>query len=134
MKHNHLINKAAALGMGTLIGSVMMAGVMSAAMTGCSSRANPLARADKVVAAKFLVHASKAAELKLNFPRPGGYYYGMCMSGKEKQAHCQKLYLAMSQFAAGTENFKGITPNEIADQKLFKSLKDDYERVRFNQL
>ena len=114
---------------------LLIAASLLAALAGCSGHPNPLKTAEPKDSAKFLVHASQAAEKKLNlFNPPGGYYYGHCMQGKAQKAVCDKLYPAMVEYAKTTEAFKSITVKDLKNPTVFKSLKDDYERERFNAI
>lgn len=102
-------------------------------LSACSSHPNPLTTAEPQAAAEFLVTASQAAEKKLNvFQAPGGYFYGACMRGKEKQSVCQQLYQAMVHFAKTTKRFQMVTVRDLTDQRAFQKLKTDYDREQFN--
>lgn len=106
-----------------------------ACLAGCLPSSNPLKTTAPKKAAKFLVTASQFAEKKLNiFNAPGGYYYGVCMDGKEKQTLCKKLYQAMSDYANTIVDFKGVSVINLTDKLLFEKLKDDYKYEQFNAL
>jgi hypothetical protein len=115
-------------------GLVVGAGVVLL-FAACSSHNNPLKKAKPDAAAKFLVRASQAAEKQLHvFNSPGGYYYGECMSAKAKKTLCTKLYKAMVSYAGSTVSFKRVTIGDLTDTRVFKTLKDDYQREQFNAL
>jgi hypothetical protein len=99
---------------------------------------NPLKTTEPKTAGEFLVHASQEAEKKLKltelefyFP-PGGYYYRDCMRDKVNKTLCQKLYLAMVDYAKTTDQFKRLTVNDLTDRSIYKKTEEAYERARFN--
>lgn len=115
------------------ISTALASGGLALMMSACSFHASPLKTADKKDAALFLVAASQYAE-KANhvYHFPGGYSYGECMLGKERQSLCTKLYQSMAEYANKTEAFKGVTVSHLTDKVLFKQLNQTYQTVRFD--
>lgn len=117
------------------IKNVMMITSVMILLGACSSHANPLKTTNSDEAAKFLVSASQAAEKQLHvFNAPGGYYYGQCMMGKMKKDFCGQLYQAMVNYAKTTSSFQTLTVSDLTDPAMFNSIKENYERVRFNTI
>lgn len=117
------------------IGGFVVSAVLAASLASCSFHRNPLKTADPSVAAQFLVSASQGAEKQLHvFHEAGGYYYGRCMLGEEKKSLCTRLYKSMADYAKTTPNFRGVTVRDLTDAQMFKALKVDYQRERFNTI
>ncbi len=107
----------------------------AALLSGCGGHQNPIQKIDPDTTAQFLVSASQYAEKQLHvFNAPGGYYYGECMTGKQKPSFCSKFYTAMARYGKTTQFFKGITVSDLSNRKTFNAIKEDYERVRFDTI
>lgn len=119
----------------TISGVMFGASISLMLLLSACSQSNSLKTTDPDKAAKFLVSASQAAEKQLQvFNAPGGYYYGECMMGKEKKSLCDRLYQAMVNYAKTTHDFQRLTVSNLTDQQVFKTLKVDYERERFDAI
>jgi hypothetical protein len=103
-------------------------------LVGCSGHKNPLSNPNITKTAQFLVHASQYAEKKINiFHAPGGGAYGQCKAGKLTSSTCVRLYDAMVTYAQST-NFKGLQEQDLKNNTSWTSLKDEYNKIQFNQI
>ncbi len=106
---------------------------LSLLLSGCFGHKNTIKTHDPEVVSHFLVRASQFAEKKVHvFRPPGGYYYGLCMDGKEKKSQCHQLYQAMVTYAKTTTQFKSVTVSDLADKAVYKEIRDTYKRVSFD--
>lgn len=106
------------------------------ALSACSQD-NPLTSQPQTDTVKFLIAASTAAEKELHFQALHyGSAYGSCVMGKFRhQADCPLLYQTMVEYAQESNGpFKGITVEDLQNQKAFAPLQESYAATNFNSV
>jgi hypothetical protein len=103
-------------------------------LAGCSEHKNQLSNPNTTKTAQFLVKASQYAEKKLKiFRAPGGEEYGQCQLGTVGLSTCNRLYTAMASYAQ-TTSFKGLREQDLKNNASWANLKDEYNKIQFNQI
>jgi len=120
------------------IGIIIVLAVL--ALIACS-RHNPLASnndQDQEANTRFLLNASKYAEHQLKLPLStsgtSGYVYKECMNNNKKRRTCVALYKEMLVYAKTKTNYKSLVLSDLTDQKVWQSLKSDYQTMYFNSI
>lgn len=109
----------------------LMVGLMTATISACHHE-NPLKTQPAKASVTFLINASANAEKRLHFAihkDAYGFVYLECMEGKQSpDIECDALYQGMIAFAkeGHYSSFLTITLPDLTDQKVFKSLADEY--------
>ena len=120
------------IGAGTLL-------AFSLTLAACSQQ-NPLQKELKTngtkATAKFLLMAAKYGEheLKLSQDIGSGFVYSNCMKGKTTGEKCTKLYSEMVIFAHKNPEYRSLSVSDITDKKLWQSISQDYDDLRFTTL